>query len=95
MRKPRPYPTEITEDAWAFVAPYLTVIATQSPQRQYDVRVMFNALRWIIRAGAPWRLLPNDPMIFRLGRQSVSKPSVGCMADVLKPAAPIDGLSCA
>ena len=60
MRKPRPYPTEITDDAWAVVAPYLTVIATQSPQRQYDLRVMFNALRWIIRAGAPWRLLPND-----------------------------------
>jgi transposase len=21
---------------------------------------MFNALRWMARAGAPWRLLPND-----------------------------------
>ena len=36
MRKPRPYPTEITEDAWAVGAPYLTVIATQAPQRHYD-----------------------------------------------------------
>ena len=60
MRKPRPYPTEITGDAWAVGAPYLIVIATQSPQRQYDLRVMFNALRWIVRAGAPWRVLPND-----------------------------------
>src|SRR5437588_12243727 len=24
------------------------------------MREVFNALRWIVRAGAPWRLLPND-----------------------------------
>ena len=60
MRKPRPYPPEITEDAWAVGAPYLTVIASQAPQRQYDLRVMFNTLRWIVRAGAPWRVLPTD-----------------------------------
>jgi transposase len=22
--------------------------------------VLFNALRWIIRAGAPWRMMPHD-----------------------------------
>ena len=60
MRKPRPSPPEITDDAWAVGAPYLTVIATQSPQRHYDLRVMFNALRWFVRAGAPWRVLPTD-----------------------------------
>jgi transposase len=31
-----------------------------APQRKYEVREVFNALRWIVRAGAPWRLLPND-----------------------------------
>ena len=60
MRVPRPYPTEITDEEWTFVAPYLTLIDAQSPQRNYDLRLMFNALRWIVRAGAPWRLLPND-----------------------------------
>jgi transposase len=27
-------------------------------QREY--RVLFNALRWFIRAGCPWRMMPND-----------------------------------
>lgn len=31
-----------------------------APQRQHDLREVFNALRWLVRAGAPWRMLPND-----------------------------------
>ncbi len=31
-----------------------------APQRRYELREMFNALRWIVPAGAPWRLLSND-----------------------------------
>ena len=30
------------------------------PQRTHDVREVFNALRWIVRAGASWRMLPHD-----------------------------------
>lgn len=43
-----------------FAAPYLTLMNKDAPQRRYEQREMFNALRWIVRAGAPWRLLPND-----------------------------------
>jgi transposase len=31
-----------------------------APPRSYSLREAFNALRWLARAGAPWRLLPND-----------------------------------
>jgi len=31
-----------------------------APQRKYELREVFNALRWIVRAGAPWRLLPTN-----------------------------------
>ena len=31
-----------------------------APQRSYSLREVFNALRWLARAGAPWRLLPHD-----------------------------------
>jgi len=31
-----------------------------APQRHHDLRELFNALRWIVRTGAPWRQLPHD-----------------------------------
>ena len=56
----KPYPSDINDAEWEFVAPYLTLIDEQAPQRRYSLREIFNALRWLTRAGAPWRLLPND-----------------------------------
>lgn len=56
----KPYPTDVSDDEWAFVAPYLTLMSETAPQRDYPLRELFNALRWIIRAGAPWRMMPND-----------------------------------
>lgn len=31
-----------------------------APQREYSLREVFNALRWIVRAGAPWRMMPTN-----------------------------------
>lgn len=56
----KPYPSDVTDEEWAFVCPYLTLLALDAPQRKYPLREMFNALRWIVRAGAPWRLLPTN-----------------------------------
>ncbi|MFD2405787.1 IS5 family transposase [Azorhizophilus paspali] len=60
MKPARPYPTDVSDEEWAFAAPYLTLMDPRAPQRRYDLRLMFNALRWMARAGAPWRLIPND-----------------------------------
>jgi transposase len=54
------YPTDVSDDEWAFVAPYVTLMREDAPQRDYSLREVFNALRWLARAGAPWRLLPHD-----------------------------------
>lgn len=54
------YPSDVTDEEWAFVAPYLTLMKEEAPQRKYSLREVFNALRWIIRAGAPWRFMPSD-----------------------------------
>jgi transposase len=54
------YPTDISDEEWALVLPYLTLMTPEAPQRRYDLREVFNALRWIVRAGAPWRLLPHE-----------------------------------
>jgi HSP20 family molecular chaperone IbpA len=31
-----------------------------APQRHHELREVYNALRWIVRAGAPWRRLPTN-----------------------------------
>src|SRR5688500_15808957 len=56
----KPYPTDVSDEEWAFVAPYLTLMTQAAPQRRHDLREVFNAVRWIVRAGAPWRLLPTN-----------------------------------
>jgi transposase len=56
----KPYPSDISDDEWAFVAPYVTLMTEEAPQRVHDLREVFNGLRWIVRAGAPWRMMPND-----------------------------------
>ena len=50
----------MSDAEWAFVVPYLTLLPLDAEQRTHDLREVFNALRWLVRAGAPWRLLPND-----------------------------------
>jgi transposase len=56
----KPYPSDVSDDEWALVAPYLALLPEDAGQRRYELREVFNALRWMVRAGAPWRLLPND-----------------------------------
>jgi len=54
------YPSDVSDEEWAFVAPYLTLMTEEAPQGVYNLREVFNGLRWIIRAGAPWRFMPSD-----------------------------------
>ncbi len=56
----KPYPSDVTDDEWAFVSAYLVLLDEAAPQRTHDLREVFNALRWIVRTGAPWRMLPHD-----------------------------------
>ena len=56
----RPYPSDVSDDEWAFVAPYLTLLREDAPQREYPLREVFNGLRYVVKTGAPWRWMPND-----------------------------------
>ncbi len=60
MQKRKPYPSDVSDDEWAFVAPYLTLMKEDAPQREHSLREVFNGLRWIVRSGAEWRLMPHD-----------------------------------
>ena len=54
------YPTDVSDEEWAFVAPYLTLMSEDAPQREHSLREVFNGLRWQTRSGGAWRLMPHD-----------------------------------
>ena len=55
-----PYPSDVSDEEWAFLASYLTLMKKDAPQRQHDLRELFHGLRFIARAGLQWRYMPND-----------------------------------
>lgn len=57
---PQLYPSDVSDKAWSFGGPDLTLMEGTAPQRGHDLREVFNALRCPVRAGAKWRLLSND-----------------------------------
>src|SRR5476651_489497 len=54
------YPSDVSDEEWEFCAPYLTLMKEDAPQREYTMRGLFNAVRYMVRAGCPWRMIPND-----------------------------------
>jgi transposase len=56
----KPYPSDVSDDEWTFVAPYLTLMREDAPQREHALREVFNGLRYVVKTGAPWRWMPND-----------------------------------
>jgi transposase len=55
-----PYPTDVSDEEWAFLAPYLTLMRDDAPQRRHALRELFNGLRFIARTGLQWRSMPHD-----------------------------------
>ncbi len=53
------YPSDASDEGWAFVAPYLALLPEDAPQRAHPLREVFNALKWLVRAGAP----PREPLL--------------------------------
>ena len=61
MRSARePYPSDVSDEEWALIAPYLVLLREDAGQRLYSLRELFNGLRYVIRHGIPWRAMPND-----------------------------------
>lgn len=56
----RRYPSDVTDDEWSLVVPYLTLMCEEAPQRAYPLRELFNGLRYVIRYGIAWRAMPHD-----------------------------------
>jgi transposase len=73
------YASDVTDEEWAFCAPYLTLMKEDAPQRDYTMRGLFNAVRYMIRAGCPWRMIPNDlPPWYTVHQQAQRWIKAGC-----------------
>jgi hypothetical protein len=46
------YPSDVSDEEWAVCAPYLTLMKEDAPQREYPLRAMFNAVRYMVPGGA-------------------------------------------
>ena len=60
MPNRKPYPSDVSDEEWAFAAPYLALLREDSPQRNHELREVLNGLRWVVRTGSPWRYMPHD-----------------------------------
>jgi transposase len=54
------YAYDVSDEEWAFVAPYLTLLTPEARQRLYPLREVFNGLRYAVRTGCRWRARPHD-----------------------------------
>jgi len=55
-----PYDSDVSDEEWAFLVPYLTLMREDAPQRRHRLRELFNGLRYIARTGLQWRYMPHD-----------------------------------
>jgi transposase len=56
----KPYPSDSSDPEWEFACPYLTLMTEDAPQRNYNLRDVFDALRYVVRSGCSWRMVPHD-----------------------------------
>lgn len=79
-----PYPSDVSDDEWAFVAPYLTLLSEDASQRRHDLREVYNGVRYIVKTGAHWRMLPHDlppwPAVYQQMRRWLA---AGCFENIV------------
>lgn len=82
------YPSDVSDDEWAFAAPYLTLLPEESGQRVHDLRQVFNGLRYIVKTGGQWRSMPHDfppwAAVYQQARRWVGAKVFEHMADDLR-----------
>ncbi len=80
----KPYPSDVSDEEWAFVAPYLTLMTPEAKQRQHDLREVFNGLRFIVKTGMQWRMMPNDlPPWYAVYQQTQRWLAAGCFEAIV------------
>lgn len=58
--KRRPYPTDLTEEQWALIAPLLPAAKEGGRKREVDLREVVNTILYLNKTGCQWSMLPHD-----------------------------------
>ena len=83
----KPYPSDVSDEEWAFIEPFLTLIRPDAGQREYPLREVYNGVRYVIRTGCAWRYLPHDlPPWWACYQQHLRWIEAGCYEDLLQAA---------
>jgi putative transposase len=55
------YKTDLTDEEWAYIEPFMHAEQSQfGPKIRISRRDIVNAIRYLLRTGCQWRLIPND-----------------------------------
>ena len=54
------YQTDLTDAEWRVIAPHLPKPCATGRPRAWPMREIVNGIFYVMRAGCPWRLVPND-----------------------------------
>lgn len=57
-KKTKRYPSDLTDEEWSAVAPFLPQPCRTGSRRRTDLRQVLNAIRYMVRSGCEWRMLP-------------------------------------
>jgi transposase len=54
------YPSDVTDEEVGVCVAVFVALPRRQPQRKYEMRTVFNAVRYVARTGGQWRFLPHD-----------------------------------
>src|SRR5271169_2806360 len=57
-KKTKRYPSDLTDEEWSSVEPYLPKAGRAGSPRRTDLREVLNAIRYLVRSGCERRMLP-------------------------------------
>lgn len=54
------YPSDVTEEEWATIAPLIPPARRGGRKRTVDIRAVFNGVLYVLSTGCQWRAIPKD-----------------------------------
>jgi putative transposase len=56
----KPYPSDLTDEEWTFIAPYVPAAKAGGWPKDHPKREILHGIFYVLRSGCAWRMLPHD-----------------------------------